>query len=85
MALDLLDHTTGWMHIRTATSPESSGQHVAATSCHAVPYGKDLLGIPIQALRARLRSLSPYGTQLSPWLTESGQRSIWVGQRIWTL
>ena len=31
---------------------------------HAVPYGTDLLGIPFQALRARLRSCGPYGTRL---------------------
>ena len=35
---------------------------VAVTPCHAVPYGTDLLGIAFQALRARLRSFSPYGT-----------------------
>jgi hypothetical protein len=34
--------------------------------CHAVPYGTDLVGIAFQALRAWLRSLSPYGTQFPP-------------------
>ncbi|HYY30317.1 MAG TPA: hypothetical protein VE860_20405 [Chthoniobacterales bacterium] len=34
---------------------------------HAVPFGTGLLGgIPFQALRASLRSLSPYGTHLPP-------------------
>jgi len=33
---------------------------------HAVPYGTGLLGQVFQALRAWLRSLSPYGTAFQP-------------------
>ncbi|HYY26496.1 MAG TPA: hypothetical protein VE860_01035 [Chthoniobacterales bacterium] len=68
MAFDLVNHTG---RLDAYTDPPLAprvfrGLRVAATLCHAVPYGTDLLEIPFQALRARLRSLSPYGTRLPP-------------------